>query len=139
VRPALLAASLLTAPAVFACPGLELSQAWIREAPPGARVMAGYFQARNTGDQALTLDGVSGADFGAAEIHRSAVHDGQTRMLRDQSVTLAPGESAAFEPGGLHLMLWRPLRPLAADEHVDLQLHCGEAGSQHRFTVRAAS
>ena len=34
-----------------------MSQAWIREAPPGATVMAGYAKLHNAGKQPLTLDG----------------------------------------------------------------------------------
>ena len=37
-------------------------------------------------------------------------------------LALAPGATLRFEPGGLHLMLMRPLRPLAAGDVARLRL-----------------
>ncbi len=104
---------------------VTVEDAWIPAAPPGAGVMAGYLLLRNGSSQALRCDGASGADFGAAEIHRSVVENGQSRMLRDQVLELAAGESATLAPGGLHLMLFRPAREFKIGDKTELKLHCG--------------
>lgn len=128
-------ALLLGCTAAQAAPRID--NAWIPQAPPGAGVMAGYFKLHNDSAQTLRCNGVSGVDFGAAEIHRSVVQDGQARMLRDQVVELAPGETAVFERGGLHLMLFRPQRALGAGEQTSLQLRCGEVTVTATFHVKA--
>ncbi len=102
-----------------------IEDAWIPAAPPGAGVMAGYLLLRNGSSQALRCDRASGADFGAAEIHRSVIESGQSRMLRDQVIEVAAGESAQLAPGGLHLMLFRPARAFEVGDQTVLNLHCG--------------
>lgn len=123
----------------LACPGLELADGWIREAPPGATVMAGYANLRNTGTAVLNLQQVRSPDFGAAELHRSVVEDGLSRMLRSQILRLPPGGSAALEPGGWHLMLFRPLRGLKSGDPVAITLECGDAAQTYTFTVKNES
>lgn len=127
----------LSLPPAAACPGLELDNGWIREAPPGAAVMAGYARLRNTGITSLNLEKIRSPDFGAAELHRTVVEDGISRMLRGQILRLPPGASAALEPGGWHLMLFRPVRPLKAGDTVTVQLECGAALQSYPFTVRS--
>jgi len=113
-----------------------ITDAWIPAAPPGAGVMAGYFDLYNGSSHALRCDGASGADFGAAEIHRSVVEDGQSRMLRDQVLELAAGESAKLAPGGLHLMLFRPARAFKIGDQTLLNLHCGGVTLTASFRIQ---
>lgn len=134
----LLAAALMivSLPAA-ACPGLELADGWIREAPPGAVVMAAYARLRNTGTAALAVDKVRSPAFGAVELHRTVVENGVSRMLRGHDLRLAPGAGAVLEPGGWHLMLFRPVRPLKSGDQVTLTLDCGTAAQAFPFTVKS--
>ena len=134
-RTLLLPALLLLSACRADATGVRVENAWIPEAPPGAGVMAGYLTLRNDSDKPLRCDGVSGADFGAAEIHRSLIEDGQSRMLRDQVIDLAPGTQAVLERGGLHLMLFRPQRALRAGDQTELQIRCGEVTVTASFRV----
>jgi copper(I)-binding protein len=120
-----------------ACPGLAVENAWIREAPPGALMTAAYAQLANRSAQALVVDGAFGADFAAAELHRTVVENGMFRMNQDV-LPIAPGARAALEPGGWHLMLMRPARPLKAGDTVPLALKCGKQAREFTFTVKAA-
>lgn len=115
--------------------GARIENAWIPEAPPGAGAMAGYFVLHNDSEQPLRCDGAAGADFGAIELHRSIVQDGQSRMLRNQVVEVPPGGQVALERGGLHLMLFRPQRVLRGGDSTELQLQCGEVAVTARFSV----
>lgn len=136
----------LVAVALLACAGaawaeppaqpLSAEDAWIREAPPGAAVMAGYVVLRNAGAQPIRCSAASGADFGAIEIHRTVVEDGRSRMLRGQVVEVPPGGSVQLAPGSYHLMLFRPQRPLAAGDTSRLRLDCGEQHIETVFTIR---
>lgn len=134
--PLLLA--LLAAAPVWACPGLTATDAWIREAPPGAMMTAAYAKLRNGGDQPLRVDGAFGAGFAAAELHHTVVENGLSRMRHGEPLEIAPGARAALAPGGWHLMLMRPFRPLKAGDQVPLALKCGKQATEFLFTVKAA-
>ncbi len=120
-------------------PMLSAEQAWVRAAPPGVPVMAGYATLRNRGDKPIRCDGVSGTDFGAAEIHRTVVENGESRMLRDQILEVPAGKEAAFAPGSFHLMLFRPQRLLAIGDTTILVLRCGEHPLSVEFQIRNPS
>jgi copper(I)-binding protein len=113
----------------------KIDDAWIREAPPGATVMAGYLRLHNPSRSTLRCDAVDGPDFGAAELHRSVVENGQSRMLPGQHIEAAPGTTAVLEPGGLHLMLFRPQRELRAGDETTLTLRCGEISISASFRI----
>lgn len=136
MRRALLAALLLAAPPAPACDGLQLVGPWIREAPPGARAMAGYVRLRNEGRDDLRIEAISSPAFGAVEIHRTVMANNQMRMLRESDIVLKPGDERWLAPGGWHLMLFRPQRPLTAGDRATIEFRCGERSRSADFTVR---
>ena len=97
-----------------------IRDAWIREAPPNAQVLAGYAQIENTTDKADAIVTVSSTAFEKAEIHRSEVKDGVARMAQAKRLDLPPGQIVKLEPGGTHVMLFNPKSPLRAGQHVTL-------------------
>ena len=103
--------------------GLQVTEPWIREAPPGTSVMAGYMTLSNAGDTPLVIEAVSSPDFEAIEIHRSWIEDGIARMQPVSKLTIPAGDSIRLEAGGYHLMLLRPGQALAAGDDVTLLLH----------------
>jgi copper(I)-binding protein len=102
--------------------GLQVTEAWIREAPPGTTVLAGYLTLSNTGDTPLVIEAVSSPDFNTIEIHRSWIEDGIARMQQVSGLTVPAGGSISLEPGSYHLMLFQPARALSAGDNVTLQL-----------------
>jgi periplasmic copper chaperone A len=58
--------------------------------------------------------------------------------MREGTLPIAPGASAMLEPGGWHLMLFDPARPLKAGDTVALTLTCGSGGREFTFTVKAS-
>ena len=136
----LLAMTLVLAPSLgFACPGLEVKDAWIREAPPAAMMLAGYALLQNTGNQALTVDGASSKSFADVSLHRTTMDNGMSGMVPVPALKLAPGASQVLAPGGYHLMLMKPARALAAGDKVRIRLSCGSASREFTFTVKAAT
>lgn len=117
--------TLLPASAI-ACPGLEVSGLWIREAPPAASTMVAYMDLSNTGTQPLVIDHIAGADFGGSMLHSTVVVDGISKMRHVDELDLPAGESRALSPGGLHLMLFRPARPLRSGDTSELTVQCGD-------------
>lgn len=95
---------------------------WVRAAPPGAASLAGYLVLRNPCDAPVEVVDVESLDFGMPMIHRTVEEGGVSRMRPAGRLVLAPGESLRFEPGGLHLMLMRPLRPLSEGDVARVRL-----------------
>ena len=129
-------AAMLASAAAGACPDLVVREGWIREAPPGRMMTAGYARLTNAGSRALVVDGARASGFEGAELHRTVVEDGMSRM-RAGRLEIAPGASAALEPGGWHLMLFGAARAPKAGETVMVTLSCGPQASEFPFTVKA--
>lgn len=141
MKPTLLLLPLLLAGfTAEACEDLVIERAWIREAPPGARVMAGYAELRNEGASPLVIDAVeSPGYFDHVMIHETQLAEGRARMLPRETLEILPGATVSLAPGGLHLMLMQPVSDLALGAEVPLTLRCGEAGTEARFQVGAAA
>ena len=108
---------------------LEISEAWVREAPPTARMMAAYMTINNTGDTPVTVISISSPDFEGIEIHRTVIEEGIARMLPVKQLQIPANSRVKLEPGGLHLMLFDSKRPLSEGEAVTFIIHLGDDDS----------
>lgn len=106
--------------AVAAAGTLDVGQAWVRAAPPGVPMLAGYADLRNTGDAPLRITAVESDAFGSVSLHETTVVDGVSRMRELPGLAVEPGASVRLEPGGKHLMLMEPRQPV--DAHTTLTL-----------------
>ena len=102
--------------------GVSVRDAWIREAPPGVRVMAGYMELRNNRSRPQVLVAASSSDFESATIHRTIIKDGIAGMVHAPQFELTANASSIFAPGGYHLMLMKPKRTLRAGDPVVINL-----------------
>lgn len=119
----LLALALVTAPLLAADgPSVLASHVWVRAAPPGVTVLAGYFTLENRTDAPLKLTGASSPDFGAVEMHETVEKDGTASMQPVDAVTLPARGKIEFLPGGYHLMLMQPKRDMGIGSLVTLRL-----------------
>ncbi len=124
IKHALITVILLAATSLAgADSGLQVSEPWVREAPPTSRVLAAYLTLVNTGDNTVTVTAISSPDFKNAEIHRTVIEAGVARMLPVKQLEVPAGGQLMLEPGGHHLMLFDPLRTLTAGETVTLIIH----------------
>jgi copper(I)-binding protein len=98
--------------------GLVVTEPWIREAPPGAGVLAAYMVISNQGADTATISAIDSPDFERIEVHRTLVENGVARMVAVESLQIAAAERLALEPGGIHLMLYHPKRPLREGDSV---------------------
>ena len=119
---------------VMADATLAVSEPWIREAPPTTRVMAGYLTMVNAGGTPVTVTSISSPDFEDAEIHRTVVEDEVARMLPVSQLEIPANSPVKLEPGGLHLMLFNPQRPLPEGATVTLIIH---HSNDNKVTVTA--
>ena len=128
---------LLAGQALAADPVLGVSEAWVREAPPGADVLAGYLRLENPAGDTVVVGTLQSRDFDHIEIHRTVVEEGVARMFPVERLEIPPGETVALEPGGMHLMLFRPVRSLRQDDRVVFSLELADGRSQtFEATVR---
>ena len=102
--------------------GVSVRDAWIREAPPGVGVMAGYMELRNNRSRPQVLVAASSSDFESATIHRTIIKDGIAGMVHAPQFELTANASSIFAPGGYHLMLMTPKRTLRAGDPVVINL-----------------
>jgi len=101
---------------------VAVRDAWIREAPPGMRVMAGYMELRNNTSRSQVLVAASSSGFEGVMFHRTTVKDGMAGMRHASEIELSPNASLSFAPGGYHLMLMSPKRALRVGDSVDIKL-----------------
>lgn len=106
----------------------EVSDAWLRYIPGGAPA-AGYFTLANRGDAPLSLVGAECPDFGRVMIHRTIERGGISTMRPVRELTVAPGKSVEFAPGGYHLMLMRPAHPLRPGGRLPVTLRFADGSS----------
>ena len=60
--------------------------------------------------------------YGSVELHESKLVDGISRMRQVPELRIAPDGAAVLQPGGLHLMLMKPLRALAEGDQASVRL-----------------
>jgi copper(I)-binding protein len=101
---------------------VQVEDAWVREAPPGARMLAAYLTLNNSGPEDLVLVQVQSPAFSHVMLHKSELVDGVARMIHLEQIVIPAGGSVQLEPGGLHLMMPAPETRLSAGDRVPLIL-----------------
>ncbi len=116
---------------------LTVSNAWIKQLPPVVPVRAGYVTLVNTSDRPLRLVAVSGEDFARVELHETELVDGTMRMLQRDAFEIPARGTLELKPGGKHLMLFDPARPLTAGDSTELLLEFDDGSSlRQAFEIR---
>lgn len=121
-RPHLALMAALLFPLASSASEIEVENAWVRAAPPTVKVMAAYMTVVNRDTKVHTLRGASSPQFESVEIHRTKMAGGMMHMKPVGEIDLAAHKSIAFKPGGYHLMLIGPKKPLSRGEQVELTL-----------------
>jgi copper(I)-binding protein len=99
-------ALVLALPAFLARAEPAVEDPWIREAPPGRDVTAAYLRIHNPDAEDLTLVAAASPAASRVELHEHRQENGMMRMRQVERVVVPAGETVAFAPGGLHLMLF---------------------------------
>ncbi len=105
-------------------PNLHIADAWIRQPPPGARMLAGYITFQNTTSRNLALTSATCDAFEEVQIHtitRDQV-SGMVRMVRLKELVIPANQTLVMAPGHDHLMLIGPKRDILAGEKLTLRL-----------------
>lgn len=94
------------------------NDAWVREAPPNASMMAGYVTLKNNTDQDSIITFAKSKQFNMVEVHRTIVVDGVAKMRQQNNLAIPAGSSLKLEPGSYHLMLMGPKSALKANDEI---------------------
>ncbi|WP_188149921.1 copper chaperone PCu(A)C [Teredinibacter waterburyi] len=103
--------------------GVSVTGAMMPQLPPGQKVGAVYFKIINNSAQTVTTAAIQSPISERIEIHRTYYDDGMMQMRKLANITLAPGESLAFSPGGHHLMLFDIASQPAVGDSFPLSLY----------------
>lgn len=103
-----------------------IERGWVRMAP-GMPMGAGFAVIRNTCALDVDVVAATSRDFDDVSLHQTRIEDGVSRMREVPAVRVPAGRSVALRPGGLHLMLMAPRKPVAAGAvvHVEFVLRDG--------------
>lgn len=130
---ALLVAALLASPALAA--DVKVENAWIREPAPGQAVVGGYLDLTSAQDASLVQ--AASPAFGKVELHEMKMQGDVMRMREVKAIDLPRGGTVKLGPGGLHLMLFQPKKPLKAGDKVPLTLTIKSGNRTERLDATA--
>ena len=111
--------------------GLAMESAWVRAMPPGMQMTAGFGRFHNLGAQTIELFAFSSPEFDDVSLHRTETVDGVSRMREVPSLVIAGGEAVELAPGGYHLMLMGPNRPLSEGQAISVSVTAADGRVFH--------
>ena len=102
---------------------LSFENAWVREAPPMAKNLAGYVSVKNISGESVSIVSLSSPLFEKVEMHVTTLKNGMMRMRQLGSLSLKSGEMVVFEPGGKHFMLKKPKKRIISGLKVPIMVN----------------
>jgi copper(I)-binding protein len=112
---------------------------WLRSPPMPMPMMAGFARIDNPCAAEAIVTGARSDAFASVELHETQLVDGVSRMREVAELPVAAGGEAVLRPGGLHLMLMRPVSPLAAGDVARVEFTLADGRSVGAdFKVRVA-
>ncbi|MEG3641254.1 copper chaperone PCu(A)C [Magnetococcus sp. PR-3] len=99
-----------------------VSEGWVREMPPNMRMSAAFMVLMNHSMDAVSLTGVTSAQFERVEMHRSMPVDGVMRMVEQPRIPVPAHGQTILKPGDWHIMLMMGKGPIKSGDQIDLTL-----------------
>ena len=100
-----------------------ISNARQPETPLEIMPKAGYLALQNHSHETMIITAISSPAFEKVELHKAKIVDGMVSMMLLDELTVAAGETINFEPGGLHLMMFKARDEYAAGDVYRMTLH----------------
>lgn len=117
---------------------VAIMNAWVREAPPAAKMNAGYMTLVNVSSEDVGLVKFESEYFGKIEVHEMAEVDGLMEMREVTELIIPAKSQIQFAPGGMHLMLMDPQDNLTAGQVADMTL-VFKSGKKQSLSVKVAA
>ncbi len=99
---------------------ITFSNIVVPEAPPVASVMAAYMHIKNNSNKEKVISEISSPQFKRVEIHEMSMANGMMNMKQLKALPIKAQQTVMLEPGGIHVMLIKPLKPLKHEDRVTL-------------------
>lgn len=115
--------------------GVKVENAWLREPAPGQAVVGGFLDI--TSDRDASLIEAASPAAGRIELHEMKMQGDVMQMRELKAIDLPKGKTVKLEPGGLHLMLQQPGKPLKAGDKVPLTLTIKSGGKIEKINATA--
>lgn len=112
----------------FKAGDLLIGHPWSRATPGGAKIGGGYMTITNNGSAPDKLLSATTTAADHVEIHEMAMSNHIMTMRKVDGVSVAPGKTVSFAPGGYHLMLVGLKNPLKEGDRVKATLTFEKAG-----------
>ena len=117
---------------------IMVSDAWVREAPPGAMSQAGYMTLHNHSGQKRVLVGAESSAFGKVMLHQTVMDGAMAKMVHQHMIVIPAKGMVSFEPNSYHLMMMRPKQALKVGDTVSVTLRFKNGEAQEvNHEVRA--
>lgn len=108
---------------------MHADSAWVRAAPPGATMLAGYMTLHNDGTALQRFVSAESDAFGMVELHKSVIANGVSTMRAAGDQVIPAGGTLRIAPGGLHLMLMQPTHAMKIGDRVRFRLNFADGSS----------
>lgn len=114
---------------------LVITDAYVREMPPGQMMTAAFMQITYNGPiEDFSILGVKSSVADTVEIHDTQIEGGTLRMRPVEALHLPRGETVILQPGSLHIMLMAVKQPLKPGEQIPIVLYFSD-GSEYTVQV----
>jgi copper(I)-binding protein len=99
-----------------------VSDAYIREMPPGQTISASFMMLENNSDTDVSLYKVNSDIAKQIELHKHTEVDGIMEMRRVKKITIPAKGEIVLKPGGYHMMLFGIKKGMKSGDSVELKL-----------------
>ena len=101
---------------------ITVKNAWSPEAPPVAKIMAGYMKIQNPTNKDIKIISAKSPFFKRVEIHLTEMKNGMMSMIKQENLNIKSKSHIELKPGGLHMMLMGKLKPIQAGSSIPVTL-----------------
>jgi len=111
--------------------GIQVTDPWVRAAPPNAPALAAFMKLENhTGAEVSIVDARTSLAVARVELHRTTMVDGVMKMTPQTAIPVAAHSATLLQPGSWHIMLISPQKVPLAGESVELTLLFSDGSEQ---------
>jgi copper(I)-binding protein len=119
---------------------ITVSDAWVREGPPGAPVLGGFMVIHNQSKHDKTLVKASASGFQGVSLHQTIEHADMMTMTLQRKIKIPAKSRLVFKPGSYHMMLMKPGKLYRAGDEIQITLGFADGTSVvEKFRVKKSA
>lgn len=101
---------------------IKIENGSVRLLPPGVPNTSGYFTVHNDSNETRHIVSAQSDIVRGVELHNIVIKNDMMHMEQQEKITLTPGQTMDFTPGGYHLMMLGLKQPLSKGQVVAITL-----------------